>query len=191
MVIGLFHHYSVGDNVKVLRALYLMKKIYGAKVVVFGNALLKMYLQGMDFVDSIEDIGSLESSHIPLINSYHLDYAILTNARTKFIKILNESNAKCVITRAKLPSLPLKKFKTLFTNLPPYRYMRGDDLMCEYVRLIDKKAYDVRIKSIESSDIDTHTMLQTSPSNKEYVNKLFATAIAGGGGGSLIATPTL
>lgn len=187
--VGFFHHYAVGDNVRILKPLFLLKYIYNAKVIVFGNALMCEMTKNLPFVDACINIGELEFSHIPLINAQNLDYAILSNARTKYVKILDSTNIKHFFTRLKLNSLFAKKSKTIFVKLPKYRHLNGVDIMCEYVKKINPKLAAKKLAQISTDEIDNSSKLITSYENKQNITKFFyllgnnIMAKNGGGGG--------
>ncbi|MWV62039.1 hypothetical protein DCO58_06350 [Helicobacter saguini] len=171
--VGFIHHYAVGDNVRMLKPLFLLKYLYNAEVVVFGNALMCKIARNLDYVDYCEDIESLDFKDIPLINSYHLDYVVLTNCRTKFVKVLDSTNIKHFFTRTKLNSFFSKKGRTIFINQPCYRGFNDVDIICEYVKKINPKLAHERLKSISQSEIDSKTKLQTNAENKENISKFF------------------
>ena len=103
--LGFVHTYQIGDSIVAFHALYALKKLYGCRVVVFGNAIMGNLLLHCDFVDECVDIGWLDERALEVINRYECEAIILTNPRTRFISILQQSNAKRIITGIKFSSL--------------------------------------------------------------------------------------
>lgn len=64
LTIGYVFHYALGDTIRILSSFYAIKHIYGCKLVIFGNALMRHLCNHTDFVDECVDIGELKACHI-------------------------------------------------------------------------------------------------------------------------------
>lgn len=149
MKVGYIHFYGLGDNIFALEPLFALKAIFNCEVIVFGNAIMKNLLLHCDFVDSVHDIQGDIASHIDLFNSYNLDYAILTNCKRCYLYPLQESNVKTIITTTKIPSLFSTRCKTIPMHLlPKYRNMTRYEQGLSFVRKINPKLFDTKIKTI-------------------------------------------
>lgn len=163
--IGFLHTYQVGDNIMTFPALYALKKIYDCRVVVFGNALMCEMLRYCDFVDERVDIGYLSKDSIPTIDSYHCDVIILTNSRRAFIKNLQATNARLIITPIKLFALFAMRVRTpslyllyAYRNLPEWqRHLL-------LVRCVDSKKYDEKKLSLDF----TQAKIRTAKEHREF-----------------------
>ena len=149
--IGFFHHYGLGDSVVALKALYLAKKAYNCRLIIFGNATFKNlleYCKLIDKGDEIVDIGFLSKECIKQIASHKVDYFYLSNPKKEYIKLLSKLNTP-IITALKFPSLfcPKAKHPPLYF-LMQYRKMSMQNALCALVRCIDKDAFDSFVASI-------------------------------------------
>lgn len=185
--IGFLHTYQVGDNIMTFPALYALKKIYDCRVVVFGNALMCEMLRYCEFVDERVDIGYLSEDSIPTIDSYHCDVIILTNSRRAFIKNLQATNAKLIITPIKLFALFAMRVRTpslyllyAYRNLPEWqRHLL-------LVRCVDSKKYDEKKLSLDF----TQAKIRTAKEHREFARACMrdvdmSRAASCGGGGAI------
>lgn len=149
--IGFFHHYGLGDNLIAIKALYLAKKAYHCRLIIFGNALLKEILDFVDFMDSADeilDIGALSKDSLATIAKYRCDFFLLSNPKSQYIRLLSPLDTP-IITALKFAS-----FFSTKTKYPPllffdkYRKLNAKDALCMLVRLIDKNAFDKFVGNI-------------------------------------------
>ena len=186
MRVGYIHFYGLGDNVFAIEPLFALKKIYNCEVIVFGNANMQSLLLHCNFVDFVHDVGGDISNHISTINSYNLDYVILTNCKRCYLRPLEKTNARTIITTTKIPSLFSLRCKTIPIHLlPNYRSMsRYKQALC-FVRAINPKIFDSKINSICLDD----AKIQTTMLQKEKIKALIsnhinaASRVKEGGGG--------
>lgn len=181
MKIGYIHFYGLGDNIFALEPLFALKAIFNCEVIVFGNAIMKNLLLHCNFVDFVHDIQSDIASHIDLFNSYNLDYAILTNCKRCYLYPLQESNVKTIITTTKIPSLFSMRCKTIPMHLlPKYRNMTRYEQSLGFVRKINPKLFDTKIKTLCLDN----AKVKTTQEQKERVKTLVdnhAETMGGGG----------
>ncbi|MGX2972774.1 hypothetical protein [Helicobacter sp. T3_23-1059] len=151
ITIGFFHHYGLGDNIMAIKALYLAKKAYNCRLIIFGNALLKEILDFVDFIDSADeilDIGSLSKKSLNIITKYRCDYFLLSNPKSQYIRLLSPLDTP-IITALKFAS-----FFSTKTKYPPllffakYRKLSAKDALCVLVRLVDTNAFDEFVREI-------------------------------------------
>ena len=182
MKVGYIHFYGLGDNIFALEPLFALKAIFKCEVIVFGNAIMENLLLHCDFVDFVHDIQGDIASHIDLFNSYNLDYAILTNCKRCYLYPLQASNVKTIITTTKIPSLFSMRCKTIPTHLlPKYRNMTRYEQGLSYVRKINPKLFDTKIKTICLNN----AKVKTTQEQKERVKSFIANhAKTRGGGGN-------
>lgn len=167
--VGFIHHYALGDNVVCSNALYMLRFAYNARVVIFGNSIM----QSLFYDYEVNDIGELRSEHLELINSYNFNYIILTNPRSRYVKILESSNAKLIITATKFYSLFSSRCKTIpLYMLPKYRRMNFSDFMLELVRAIDKKKFDSAFKKARFPKI------KPKEENREFIAKVLDSTLS-------------
>ena len=149
--IGFFHHYGLGDNLIAIKALYLAKKAYHCRLIIFGNALLKEILDFVDFMDSTDeilDIGALSKDSLATIAKYRCDFFLLSNPKSQYIRLLSPLDTP-IITALKFAS-----FFSTKTKYPPllffdkYRKLNAKDALCMLVRLVDKNAFDEFVGNI-------------------------------------------
>ena len=180
MKVGYIHFYGLGDNIFSIEPLFALKKIYDCELIVFGNANMQSLLRHCDFVDCVHDINGDVASHIDLINSYSLDYAILTNCKRCYLRPLEKTNVKKIITTTKIPSLFSMRCKTIPLHLlPQYRSMsRYKQALC-FASAINPKLFNSKINSLCLND----AKIQTTLAQKEKVKQLIANHINEGGGG--------
>lgn len=145
LTLGFLHHYGLGDNLMLLKSLYLAKRAYNCRLIIFGNALFKQILSFVDFLDSTDlvvDISHLCEESLPLVARHKCDYLILSNPKAHYIRLLSKLDTP-IITPLKFPSLFCAKAKCPpLTFFLLYRKLRSDNALCALVRLIDKKAFD-------------------------------------------------
>lgn len=145
LTLGFLHHYGLGDNLMLLKSLYLAKRAYNCRLIIFGNALFKQILSYCGFLDSTDlvvDISHLCEESLPIVARHKCDYFILTNPKSNYIRLLSLADTP-IITQLKFPSLFSTKTKyPPLAFLPLYRKLRADNALCALVRLIDKKAFD-------------------------------------------------
>ena len=172
MTIGfILFHRGIGDYCVAFKALYLMKHIYGARIVVFGNKAVCNLLEYASYIDQCEDIGELNQKSVECINSYHCDCAILVQARSKSIKALESSNIKKVITPLKLRSLISPKCRTSIWLFLRHRMISMTDVMCELARYINPKLYDKHIAEIKIPA----KHISTAPKHKKAISEFLTT----------------
>ncbi|RDU53403.1 glycosyltransferase family 9 protein [Helicobacter sp. MIT 01-3238] len=164
LTLGFLHHYGLGDNLMLLKSLYLAKRAYNCRLIIFGNALFKQILNFVDFLDSTDlvvDISHLCEESLPIVAYHKCDYFILTNPKAHYIRLLSKLDTP-IITPLKFPSLFCAKAKC-----PPlaffllYRKLRADNALCALVRIVDKKAFD----SFVANSIDRAQNLADLASN--------------------------
>lgn len=145
LTLGFLHHYGLGDNLMLLKSLYLAKRAYNCRLIIFGNALFKQILSYCGFLDSTDlvvDISHLCEESLPIVARHKCDYFILTNPKSNYIRLLSLADTP-IITQLKFPSFFSTKTKyPPLAFLPLYRKLRADNALCALVRLIDKKAFD-------------------------------------------------
>ena len=145
LTLGFLHHYGLGDNLMLLKSLYLAKRAYNCRLIIFSNALFKQILSYCGFLDSTDlvvDISHLCEESLPIVARHKCDYFILTNPKSNYIRLLSLADTP-IITQLKFPSLFSTKTKyPPLAFLPLYRKLRADNALCSLVRLIDKKAFD-------------------------------------------------
>ena len=197
ITIGFLHHYGLGDNLCALKSLYLAKKAYNAKIIIFGNGIFKQILSYCRFLDSTDlvvDISHLCEHSLPIVACHKCDYFILTNPKSHYIRLLSALHTP-IITPLKFPSLFSAKAKCPpLAFFPLYSKLRADNALCALVRLIDKKAFDSfcanLIDSVRNPLDLTQTGLADFDSNfasKDLANARLARAksstksLAGGG----------
>lgn len=164
LTLGFLHHYGLGDNLMLLKSLYLAKRAYNCNLIIFGNALFKQILSYVDFLDSTDlvvDISHLREESLPIVARHKCDYFILTNPKAHYIRLLSKLDTP-IITPLKFPSLFSSKAKCPpLTFFPLYRKLRADNAICALVRLIDKRAFD----SFVANSIDRAQNLADLASN--------------------------
>lgn len=160
---------ALGDTIRILSSFYAIKHIYGCKLVIFGNALMRHLCNHTDFVDECVDIGELKACHIELINSYHCDYIIAGNPRKAFFDILLKTNAKYIISATKIPNLLSRRFKTTLLFLPSYR---NNGLLHPFLlaRRINPKLYDSKFPNLDMSKARIQTDKKHKTSINEFLN---------------------
>jgi len=164
--VGYVFHYGLGDSLMILPALYELKAVYGAFVVVFGNKILGNLLQNADFIDEFIDIGSeLCEDSIAKINSFRLDFVILANPKTRFVRLLESSNAKTIITETKLYSLICPRCKTVPICIF-YRHYNQYQRHRALVSRINSTIYKRKIKNINSYK---GSMLRIKNENEAFI----------------------
>ena len=189
MRVGYIHFYGLGDNIFAIEPLFALKKIYKCDVIVFGNANMKNLLGNCNFVDYIYDVDGDISNHISTINSCNLDYVILTNCKRRYLRPLEKTNARTIITTTKIPSLFSLRCKTIPTHLlPKYRSMsRYKQALC-FVRAINPNIFDCKINSIRLDDAKIQTTITQKESVKTIIaNHINAISSANNGGGVIIS----
>lgn len=170
MKVGYIHFYGLGDNIFALEPLFALKTIFNCEVIVFGNAMMQNLLLHCDFVDCVHDINGDIASHIDLFNSYHLDYAILTNCKRCYLYPLQKSNVKTIITTTKIPSLFSLRCKTVPIHLvPKYRNMTRYELSLSLVRKINPKLFDSKIKTLCFDDAKVKTTLDQKEKIQSFI----------------------
>lgn len=162
--LGFLHHYGLGDNLMLLKSLYLAKRAYNCRLIIFGNALFKQILSYVDFLDSTDlvvDISHLCEESLPIVAYHKCDYLILSNPKAHYIRLLSSLDTP-IITPLKFPSLFCAKAKCPpLTFFPLYRKLRADNALCALIRLIDKRAFD----SFVANSIDRARNLADLASN--------------------------
>lgn len=201
LTLGFLHHYGLGDNLMLLKSLYLAKRAYNCRLIIFGNALFKQILNFVDFLDSTDlvvDISHLCEESLPIVARHKCDYFILTNPKAHYIRLLSKLDTP-IITPLKFPSLFCAKAKCPpLTFFLLYRKLRADNALCALVRLIDKKAFDSfvldSIDSAESSRFESNDLAGNNFANNDLANASWQMfnlahpnpcALAGGGGATL------
>lgn len=154
--VGFIYFHGLGDNILTFDALYAIKTIYQCKLIVFGNALFANLLKYCDFVDEVVDIKNDIQSHLSLINSYNLDYAILPKCKTSYLKALNQSNIHTIIAPIKIPSLLSRKCKTpSLLSFLKYRKMSMKERSLYVAREINPKLFDSQFPKLNPPTIQT------------------------------------
>ncbi len=171
MKVGYIFFHGLGDNIFTLEPLFALKKIFNCEVVVFGNAIMQNLLRYCDFVDVVHNIDSDIANHIATINMYNLDYVILVNCKRCYLRPLEQTNAKVIITTMKIPSLFSWRCKTIPLHfLPKYRRMpRYKQALC-FIRKINPKIFDSKIKTLCLDDAKVQTTLAQKAQVKSLIN---------------------
>lgn len=179
LTLGFLHHYGLGDNLMLLKSLYLAKRAYNCNLIIFGNALFKQILSYVDFLDSTDlvvDISHLCEESLPIVARHKCDYFILTNPKAHYIRLLSLLGTP-IITPLKFPSLFCAKAKCPpLTFFPIYRKLRADNAICALVRLIDKKAFDSFVANSIDRAQNLADLARANPCAK---------SLAGGGGNTI------
>lgn len=140
---------GLGDNIISLDILFAIKSMFECHLVVIANAMLKSLLEGFGFYDELflleEKLDDVKN--IKLINSYHCDFLISGGCKRYQLKILESTNARHIITHAKLYSLLKPRFKTSPTLL--YRTLSHKDSLLLFLRCIDKRRFDSMIGALD------------------------------------------
>lgn len=180
MKIGYLHFYGLGDNIFAMEALFALKKIFACELIVFGNENMQNLLRYCEFVDCVHDIKGDVASHVDTINSYSLDYVILTNCKRCYLRPLEKTNARKIITATKIPSLFSLRCKTIPLNiLPKYKVMsRRQQSLC-FVRAINPKLFDSKIDSICLDD----AKIQATSTQRKKAKELVLCYVNEGGRG--------
>lgn len=100
-------------------------------------------LRYCDFIDECVDIGYLSEDSISIIDKYHCDKIILTNSRKAFIKHIQATNTKLIITPIKLFALFAARVRTPALHLLfMYRSIPEWQRHLLLARCVDGKKYD-------------------------------------------------
>lgn len=164
--IGYYCSTQIGDTILSLKMLYSIKHIYNAKIIIFiENHNLKNLLN-LNFIDQIQLIN--KNNIIQKINNHKLDYLISYISTYSTIQLLEQTNAKKIIIKAKFKSILSMKCKVVFFNILKriYNNKNIEDLMLYYARKIQPKIFDKKIKNLYF-DIS----IQTTQKNKNLINK--------------------
>lgn len=147
MVVGfLFSQLGLGEIAIGFEAFYAIKKIYNAKLVVFGQECMKNLLEYCNFVDLCLPTQADD------INSQNVDYLILSNSKSWFINFAKGTNAKYIICATKITSLFSIKCKTVpIYFCKKYENLDERELLLSYVRKINPNYYDSKINMIDLS----------------------------------------
>lgn len=128
--------------------LYSIKHIYNAKIIIFiENHNLKNLLN-LNFIDQIQLIN--KNNIIQKINNHKLDYLISYISTCSTIQLLEQTNAKKIIIKAKFKSILSMKCKVVFFNILKriHNNKNIEDLMLYYARKIQPKIFDKKIKNL-------------------------------------------
>lgn len=171
MNIGFYRDALIGDNLVSINAMYAIKVLYPhCKLIVYTNSIgIELYAQ-YSFIDELFNLNQSSPEEIKAhINSHMFDFFILTQANRWRCKLINESNAKKVISLLSLGSAFKSKFQTLFisrnfSSIPQYQRM------LLLVREIDPSHFDAKIEEIDFSPI----RLRTQESHKNFIQAFLA-----------------
>lgn len=167
MKIGFYRDALIGDNLVALNAIYALKALYPrCTLVVYTNNIgIELYSQ-FTFIDELFNLSTHTNGEVlDHMNCFCFDYFILTQANRWRCGLVNQSNAKKIISLLSLGSILKPKFQTIFIsrNLSPTpQYMR----LLRLVREIDRVHFDRNFDKINFSAIT----LQTNSKNIEFVD---------------------
>lgn len=167
MQIGFYRDALIGDNLVSIPAMYAIKAIYPqCTLIVYTNSIGMELYEQYDFIDVLFNMQTQSKEAIKAhINSYKFDFFILTQANRWRCKLINQTNAKVVISLLSLGSIFKTKFRTLFISRN-FSSLSQHQRMLRLVREINPKVFDSQIHSIDFSP----TILRTKPSNKAYID---------------------
>lgn len=171
MKIGFYRDALIGDNLVSINAMYAIKALYpNCQLVVYTNSIgIELYAQ-YSFIDELFNLERSSPEDLKAhINSYHFDFFILTQANRWRCKLINQTNAKEVISLLSLGSIFKPKFHTLFisrnfSHIPQYQRM------LLLVREIDPNYFDAKIEQIDFSPI----RLRTKEMHKNFIQNFLA-----------------
>lgn len=190
---------ELGSNVIYAKAFCAIKELFACRLIVFGNATTTALYSQASHIDTLLDIGldvwQLDSSpketihkQITTINSFACDYLILSDAKSAFLRFGLATNARRVLCARKFVSLFAWRARTLpIYASKVYKQMGFENILLHLVRLIDPKAFDSRIASLDFSPArlcaPEPVQAKVDTILRYICEKRFAKSCLGGGGG--------
>ncbi|RDU72932.1 lipopolysaccharide heptosyltransferase family protein [Helicobacter aurati] len=180
MIVGLVcYKKELGASIGYIKALFALKTIYQAHVIVFGNSLTKNLFQHCEYIDESLDMGNMETQDTKeqqraIINQYRCHYLIATTTNSSFISFLLSSNAKTIICATKLYSFFSLRCKTVpIYFFKKYRNMRHEDIMLHFVKKINPRLFHQQIANLDSVKYALHA----SKDNEENIHQFLLSAL--------------
>ncbi len=173
MTILLHRAIKIGDNVVAIRAIYAIKCIFpSANLIVATNNIGANLYANLPFIDTLLNLDTNPSA---IQGISDIDYFIITHRTTQNLAFAKSTSAKHIITRAHLRSLLSPRFISDFNFTTKLRPESAN--LLRLVRLIDKRAFDSKIKEIDFSG----AKLRFIKKNSDFVEAFLAQNANGGG----------
>ncbi len=168
MKVAFYRDALLGDHLVAIDAMFALKALYpSCNLIVYTNQIGIELYKNYDFIDAFCNMDSLSKEEIQAhINAHHFDFFILTQANRWRCKLINQTNAKKVITFLSAGSIFKKKFHNLFisrnfNSMPQYQRI------LQLIKAINPKHFDQHFKDIDFSP----TILKTKPKHQEMIQK--------------------
>lgn len=151
---------ELGTSAAYCKALFALKQIYRCRLVLFGNAITQNLYSQCDFIDENLDMGEPDTSikspksreQIATINSCALDYLIVADAKSAFIRFCLTTSARRVICGLKAISLLSWRTRTIpIYASAKYANTHYDDLLLYFARRINPRIYEARVGEVDFS----------------------------------------
>ena len=170
----LFHRVNkIGDNVVAIRAIYAIKALFpSANLIVATNNIGANLYANLPFIDTLLNVEANPNAICAIPN---IDFFIITHRIGANIALAKATNAKKIIIRAHLSTLCSPRFINDF-NFTTKMRTESENLL-RLVRLIDKRAFDMGIKSVDFGN----AKLRFAEQNSDFVEKFLAQNAIGGG----------
>ncbi|MGX2983706.1 glycosyltransferase family 9 protein [Helicobacter sp. 23-1045] len=166
MTILLHRAIKIGDNVVAIRAIYAIKALFpSANLIVATNNIGANLYANLPFIDNLLNV---EANPNAIYDIPNIDFFISTHRNTANIAIAKATNAKKIIIRAHLLTLLSPRFINDY-NFSTKMRPESDNLL-RLVRLIDKRAFDSKIKSVDFSG----AKLRFTRQNSDFVENFLA-----------------
>lgn len=139
-------------------------------------------LRYCDFIDECVDIGYLSEDSISIIDKYHCDKIILTNSRKAFIKHIQATNTKLIITPIKLFALFAARVRTPALHLLfMYRSIPEWQRHLLLARCVDGKKYDKKSLPLDFAQ----AKISVAKKHRDFAKSCMQDSdrLSGGGGG--------
>ena len=169
---------GLGDNIIALDTLFVIKNIFEFHLVVLANATIARLLEGFGFYDELFLLAEKldDERNVKLINSCHCDFLISGGCKRYQLKVLESTNARCIITHTKVYSLLRPRFKTIPTFI--YRSLSYKDSSLLFLRRIDKRRFDSMIGTLDFTQAkmvitEEHRARIAEFLSKEFLGKKF------------------
>lgn len=163
----LFHRaVKIGDNVVAIRAIYAIKCIFpNANLIVATNHIGANLYANLPFIDTLIN---LETNPRAMDELGDIDYFIITHRIATNIALAKSTSAKKIILHAHLHSLFSPR---LINDFNFFNKSRDESTnLLRLVRLMNRKIFDSKIKSIDFSEAKLRFMQE----NSDFVERFLA-----------------
>lgn len=170
----IFHRVNkIGDNIVAIRAIYAIKALFpSANLIVATNNIGANLYANLPFIDTLLNVEANPNAICAIPN---IDFFIITHRITANIALAKATNAKKIIIRAHLSTLHSPRFINDY-NFNTKSRAESENLL-RLVRLIDKRIFDSKIKSVDFNN----AKLRFIKENSDFV-EVFLEQNANGGG---------